>query len=62
MQDPEEKGQAPLTHLVSDEEDDDCVMEPAEFVPGPPTESYQESCDRYFWETIGGTRPHPYEH
>lgn len=28
---------------------------------GPPTESYQESCDRYSWETFGGTRRHPYE-
>lgn len=44
------------------DEDHESDMEPEEFVPGPPTESYQEGCDRYFWETMGGTRPHPYEH
>jgi hypothetical protein len=66
----ERKSQDELNELPGGQKEDVCkacaeserlTMEPAEFVPGPPTESYQESADRYYWETIGGTRRHPYE-
>jgi hypothetical protein len=33
--------------------------DPVETRFGPPTESYQERCERHYWETIGGTRPGP---